>query len=226
MDRKVPISDATITRNVSRQLSGCGLRSPCRIEVQTRNGEVTLSGTVQFVHQRNAAAQAIRTVEGVKRVVEKIKVTPPARHQYGQPAHNAKPRTPEISQPEAADAAPKGPAEVSDEPDPLPVELPASNQPEHLVSDASADTSFEFGHAPRPEPQAAMAGMPHSRKGESYTFECASLEEAEKLRAILARYADWLKKNAWVGETKPTNGAHRVTFHAKSVVEFLRQEGF
>src|SRR5215469_3455247 len=85
MERKVPISDETISRNVTRQLSHGGLRSPCHIEVQTRNGVVTLSGTVQFVHRRNTALQATRTVEGVTRVVEKLKVTPPPKRQYKQP---------------------------------------------------------------------------------------------------------------------------------------------
>ena len=62
MERKVPISDAAISRSVTQHLAGRGLRSPCRIEVQTRNGEVTLSGTVQYVHQRDEVVQIYRVL--------------------------------------------------------------------------------------------------------------------------------------------------------------------
>lgn len=230
MDSKSPISDATITRNVNRQLAGCGLRSPCRIEVQTRNGEVTLSGVVQFVHQRNAAAQAIRTVEGVKRVIEKLKVTPPAKHQYAQPAHAPKPQPPEPLRAHTPDASAEVAAEAPEEPI-SPVVL--SNESPHVDRSAdepaseSGDTSFEFGAGNgKASPPAVTSGIHHTRSGDSYTFECASSAEAERLRVLLAAYADWLKKNAWVGAAKPKGDTHRVTFHAKSVIEFLRQEGF
>ncbi len=223
MDRKSPISDASITRNVSRQLAGCGLRSPCRIEVQTRNGEVTLSGAVQFVHQRNAAVQAIRTVEGVRRVIEKLKVTPPAKHQYAQPAHAPKPAPPE---PAETAAVAEAPSEAPEKSDALPPQPPAKVEPENSITDDSDDTSFDFDGPQPAAPQTMTDGMYHSRRGDSYTFECGSLEEAERLRAVLATYVDWLKKSSWVGEAKATGSMHHVTFHAKSIIEFLRQEGF
>lgn len=207
MDHKSPTSDATITRNVSRQLAGCGLRSPCRIEVQTRNGEVTLSGAVQFVHQRNAAVQAIRTVEGVRRVIEKLKVTPPAKHQYAQPAHSPKLRPPETPQAETPQA-----------------EMPRGEEAQAETS--QTQTQPALAGALTSAPRATTGGMCHSRNGDSYTFECGTHEEAERLRAILVNYVDWLKKNSWVGEAKSSGSTHHVTFHAKSVIEFLRQEGF
>lgn len=229
MERKSPISDATISRNVTRQLSSSGLRSPCRIQVQTRNGEVTLSGTVQFVHQKNAAVQAIRTVEGVKRIVEKIKVTPPPKHQYTQPANRPtkEPPVEEAVVEEAdTDEQEESPADESNESDSLAPEPEAVSSP---VTDASADDTFTLGQT------VSLAGhsnetndqdLHHTRKGESYTFECVTREEAEKLRAVLATYADWLKKNSWVGQAKADGDVQRVTFHAKSVIDFLRQEGF
>jgi hypothetical protein len=227
MDRKAPISDATISRNVSRQLAGRGLRSPCQIQVQTRNGEVTLSGTVQYVHQRDAAVQAIRTVEGVRRIVEKLKVSPPAKHRYPESA--AKPLKPpavDATQAEPKDAAAETPPDVSNESDATSNELPAPDEQTLLAAEGFTDFSLGSGDARTSTPQATTASMPHSRKGESYTFECSSPEEAERLRVVLAAYADWFKKNSWVGASKPTSGVHRVTFHAKSVIEFLRQEGF
>lgn len=195
MDRKVPLSDADISQNVSRQLAGRGLRSPCEIRVQTRNGQVTLSGTVQYVHQRDAAVNAIRTVEGVKRVVEKLKVTPSPKREHVQ----------QTSRP-ASKPADK-PAAVGEQGTPKP-------QPATSREPASSSKSIP------------ITSMPHTRKGDSYTFDCANEDEAERLRTVLASYADWLKKNSWIGASKPDGKVHRVTFHAKSVIEFLRQEGF
>ena len=225
MERKVPISDAAISRNVTQYLAGRGLRSPCRIEVQTRNGEVTLSGTVQYVHQRDTAVQAIRTVEGIKRVVEKLKVTPPAKHQYPQtPGPLSKPPAVHATQGESGEAPTADAPDAPHKPNSSPDEPPASEQ--LSTAGESTDFSFSAGDAPPLTPRVTTPGMRHLRQGESYTFECADRDQAERLRVLLATYADWLKKNAWVGESKPNDGAHRVTFHAKSVIEFLRQQGF
>jgi hypothetical protein len=227
MDHKSPVSDETISRNVSRQLAGRGLRSPCHIQVQTRNGEVTLSGTVQYVHQRDAAVQAIRTVEGIKRVVEKLKVSPPAklRHPQSAGAPVKKPAA-DAMQPESHDATVETPPEASIEPASSADELPARDQ--QPLSADSDSTEFSLGseNVPPSTPAVATTDMPHSRNGDSIAFDCASREEAERLRVVLGGYADWFKKNSWVGASKDTGGRHRVTFHAKSVIEFLRQEGF
>jgi BON domain len=69
---KVP--DATIIQKVTKQLCNHGMRSPCRIAVAARKGDVTLSGTIQFEHQRMAALHATRGVEGVRRVMDQLKV--------------------------------------------------------------------------------------------------------------------------------------------------------
>jgi hypothetical protein len=97
------------------------------------------------------------------------------------------------------------------------------------TSDVPADVTFSLGAAlPAAERAAAeySGGLRHTRKVESYTFECANRDEAERLRAVLAGYADWLKKNSWIGESKAEGDVQRVTFHAKSVIDFLRQQGF
>jgi hypothetical protein len=99
MDRKVPINDATITRNAHQHIAGTGLRSPCHIQVQTRNGEVTLSGIVQYDHQRTAAVHAVRNLEGVKRVIENLKVMPAPKRPYIPPPPVMKPAA---EQPQAA----------------------------------------------------------------------------------------------------------------------------
>jgi hypothetical protein len=69
---KVP--DATIIQKVTKQLSNHGMRAPCRIAVAARKGDVTLTGTIQFEHQRIAALHAVRGVDGVRRVMDQLKV--------------------------------------------------------------------------------------------------------------------------------------------------------
>jgi osmotically-inducible protein OsmY len=44
--------------------------------VQTSNGQVTLSGIVQYAHQRAAAVSAISGMVGVRRVIDQMTVKP------------------------------------------------------------------------------------------------------------------------------------------------------
>jgi hypothetical protein len=69
---KVP--DASIIQKVTRSLSNHGMRSPCHIAVAARKGDVTLSGTIQFEYQRIAALHAARGIDGVRRVMDQLKV--------------------------------------------------------------------------------------------------------------------------------------------------------
>jgi hypothetical protein len=282
MDRKIPISDVTISRNATQHIAGTGLRSPCHIQVQTRNGEVTLSGVVQYDHQRNAAVQAVRNIEGVKRIVEKLKVMPPPKREYTPPAKKPAAAAPPAAAaaPDAADAAaepaPTASSDVDSEPpssvapanrqEPLPDPITASTTDVLSTTAESLEFSFCIDVLPhtaltapplvvqsappaRPapvHPAAAVipaeveeveasqiaraspdaAGLRYTRTGDNYTFECDTHDEAERLRGLLASYADWLKKNSWVGQSKQSGDDHRVTFHAKSVIEFLRQQNF
>jgi osmotically-inducible protein OsmY len=63
-------ADQTITNQVLLKLANRGIRTPCNVTVQTRKGEVTLTGTVQFSHQKVAAQQAATGVTGVRRVID------------------------------------------------------------------------------------------------------------------------------------------------------------
>ena len=53
-------ADPTISRKVSELLSNRGMRPPCRIIVATKKGRVTLSGAIQYEHQRRIAVKASR----------------------------------------------------------------------------------------------------------------------------------------------------------------------
>ena len=74
MWHKEVISDKAIDQKVTQQLSARGMRSPCRIAVQTAKGVVTLSGDIEFEHQRNTAVQAARHLDGVSSVVDRLHV--------------------------------------------------------------------------------------------------------------------------------------------------------
>jgi BON domain len=78
-DNKNRISDPRITQAVTQRLANRGIRPPSRISVTSANGQVTLSGSIQYEHQRHAVLHTTRAVEGVRRVVDMLKLitTPP-----------------------------------------------------------------------------------------------------------------------------------------------------
>jgi osmotically-inducible protein OsmY len=69
-----PVQDKSITRQVQSKLAGRGLNAPCRIVVDTVKGEVTLSGSVQYLQQKANAVQAANGISGVRRVVDRLTV--------------------------------------------------------------------------------------------------------------------------------------------------------
>lgn len=74
-----PGQDRAIAQQVSQRLAMKGIRSPCKVEVQSKNGEVTLSGNIQFAYQRATVMQAASTATGVRRVVDHLTVKAPAK---------------------------------------------------------------------------------------------------------------------------------------------------
>lgn len=68
------IPDRTITQQVQNQLAGRGLAAPCRVTVATQNGNVTLSGNVQFAHQKSMAVRVASAMQGVRRVIDRLVV--------------------------------------------------------------------------------------------------------------------------------------------------------
>lgn len=140
MSRKEPVADPAITQKVMQQLSARGLRTPCRINVQTRKGEVTLSGSVQYPHQRDAAIAAIRSVDGIRKVHDQIKVRPPVKHEY-----KTLPAQLKEAPPVEAEAA----AETETASETAETSAAAAEAPAPLVVDtASSTTEFELGPAP------------------------------------------------------------------------------
>ncbi len=79
-------ADAAINQQVNNKLAGRGIRSPCHVTVQTQDGNVTLSGDVQYAHQKSAAVQAASGVTGVRRVTDQMKVKPAEQQSPSRPS--------------------------------------------------------------------------------------------------------------------------------------------
>ena len=74
MFQKAIIPDRTIDQKVGQQLANHGMRPPCKVAASSQRGTVTLTGKIQYEHQRNFCVQTARRVEGVQRVVDQLQV--------------------------------------------------------------------------------------------------------------------------------------------------------
>ena len=67
-------SDKTILKKVNQRLSRTSIGSQSRVTATVRNGQVTLSGSIQYENQRRPAMRAANGVEGVSRIVDQMKL--------------------------------------------------------------------------------------------------------------------------------------------------------
>jgi osmotically-inducible protein OsmY len=74
MLRKERVPDKTILKNVNRRLQRTGLGARCRIATAVRNGQVTLSGNIQYEAQRRPVLRAVNGVDGIRGVVDQVQV--------------------------------------------------------------------------------------------------------------------------------------------------------
>lgn len=164
MARKEPIPDSILKTKVTQQLANRGLRTPCRINVDVRKGILTLTGHVQYPHQRDAAMAAVRSVDGLMRIVEQIQVRPPAKHQY-----KTLPPLPKKTEGEAEAAEAEKAAETPA------AEAPVAAGAQAVAEDESSTTEFDLGHAkgPAAEREPASASPNGTANGE------AKIEAAE-----------------------------------------------
>jgi hyperosmotically inducible protein len=70
------INDGWITTKVKSKMTTADELEGSAIDVDTKNNVVTLSGNVKTESMREAALRVARSTEGVKRVVDKLTVTP------------------------------------------------------------------------------------------------------------------------------------------------------
>ncbi|MGA2066367.1 MAG: BON domain-containing protein [Thermoguttaceae bacterium] len=76
MLRNNPLHDRVLIQKVNQHLSSRGMRAPCKVAVTIQNGMVTISGKIQYEHQRQLALRSAGAVEGVGRIVDQLQVIP------------------------------------------------------------------------------------------------------------------------------------------------------
>ena len=76
MTQQEKIQDPVISQKINDRLSSLGMRPPCRVTVVSSKGRVTLSGMIQYEHQRHIAVRATKGVAGVQGVVDQMQVIP------------------------------------------------------------------------------------------------------------------------------------------------------
>jgi osmotically-inducible protein OsmY len=73
-------SDERITEEICDQLTAHGDIDPSEVEVKVRNGEVTLTGTVDSRHAKRLAEDLAEDVSGVAEVINQIRIRREAQH--------------------------------------------------------------------------------------------------------------------------------------------------
>ena len=76
---KALIPDEMIRQNVAQRLSRMEAPGRDPIIATIRDGDVTLSGKLSYEHQRRVVVNAARSVEGVRRVIDRLRVVAPKR---------------------------------------------------------------------------------------------------------------------------------------------------
>jgi BON domain len=136
-------NDAQVTSEIQSRLgSDSGLQNK-QLTVQSANGTVTLSGTVDTDAQREAAAKYAASAPGVKTVINNLQVGTMSA------AHDMKPSPAPEASPAPAESAPAQPA--------APKSKPASTKKHHHDSATQDQTAYQS--AP---PTQAASSMPSS----------------------------------------------------------------
>lgn len=66
--------DRQLIQKIVQALTNHGFRPPCHVEVTVKNGDVTLSGMIQYPNQRRNAIRTALGVPGVRRVIDHLRV--------------------------------------------------------------------------------------------------------------------------------------------------------
>jgi osmotically-inducible protein OsmY len=75
------VSDKDLLKNVNRRLDRTGTGSHSRITALVRRGTVTLSGKLQYEIQRTRIVKAVKSVAGVRQVIDQLQSPPKVRPQ-------------------------------------------------------------------------------------------------------------------------------------------------
>ena len=69
-----PVADKALLKKINQRLERTGLGSRSRVTVTIRRGQVSLSGNIQYEHQRRPALKAVGSLQGVRGVVDHLQV--------------------------------------------------------------------------------------------------------------------------------------------------------
>jgi osmotically-inducible protein OsmY len=72
--RNERVPDKTILQKVNQRLARASLGSGSRVSVAVCNGQVTLSGNIQYETQRRPAVRAVDGVDGVRGVADQLQL--------------------------------------------------------------------------------------------------------------------------------------------------------
>jgi len=73
MTLKNQIPDKSLLKSVTQGMMRKGTNSS-RVTATVRSGEVTISGTIDFEHQRRSILGSVNNITGIKRVVDQLRV--------------------------------------------------------------------------------------------------------------------------------------------------------
>jgi len=68
-------SDKELLKSVNRRLERSGM-GRARVTATVQRGIVTISGLLQFENQRRPLTQAVRSISGVRSIVDNLRLTP------------------------------------------------------------------------------------------------------------------------------------------------------
>ncbi len=76
------VPDQALLKTVNRRLVRTGTGSQSKVTAAVQRGTVTLSGKLQYENQRNSIVKAIKSVSGVRQVIDQLQ-SPPKRNPHG-----------------------------------------------------------------------------------------------------------------------------------------------
>jgi osmotically-inducible protein OsmY len=71
---KNSISDKDLLRTVNQRLTRAGSASQTRVIAAVRQGNVTLTGNLQYPYQRDPIVKTIERIAGVRRVIDQLQL--------------------------------------------------------------------------------------------------------------------------------------------------------
>jgi osmotically-inducible protein OsmY len=74
MQQRNQIPDNDVLKRINSRLGRTGLGGQSSVRVVIRNGDVTITGSIQYDAQRRSVLNAIRGVSGVRRVMDQLQV--------------------------------------------------------------------------------------------------------------------------------------------------------